>query len=115
MSNETPNAIEMHRKRGRPAKTEAPARHDGNYKDAEPTERLVALVLRRGWWPYEGAKYRDEDGKQQTYSTPEMADGTVNETARKRAKFLPGARIEVPPAMARTLVEEGKATLDVDV
>lgn len=113
MSFETPNAQEMQRKRGRPAKADTPVRHDGNYDAPDPSERLVALVLRRGWWPYEDTIYRDATGERQTYRTPKLDDGTVNEMGRKRSKFEPGTRIEVAPSIARTLVEEGKATLDV--
>ena len=129
MSFQTENSAEMARKRGRgrPPKpqpeiveaaveqltTAAPA------AQPQPEERLIPLTLKRGWWPMDGTVYIIEDAYGQphrkNYKTPHTSTGEVDEMARKRDKFLPGTRIQVPVHIAKTLIDAGKADLDTSL
>lgn len=111
----TQNASEMAAKRGRPKADALQPEAQPEAAPERPAERTIPLVLRAGWWPYDGTLYMDPSGCQQVYRTPKMDDGTVDEMARKRTKFEPGTRIEVPASVARNLIDKGKATLDAGV
>ena len=116
----TENAAEMRAKRGYGKQTaphEAPKAEPAPEAavPTAPAERIIPLVLRCGWWPYEGTVYMDAVGTQQVYKTPIGPNGQVDEMARKRMKLEAGARIEVKASVARKLIDGGKATLDVGV
>ena len=125
----TENAAEMRAKRGRPpaaatitAPHMQPAEAPASAAPVAPrVERMIPLVLKTGWWPFNGTKYYAEVGRdyedrpimeQRIYETPLDERGQVDEMARKRLKFESGTRIEVPASVARVLTSGGKATLD---
>lgn len=115
MSFMTENAAEMAEKRGRgrppkPKPEEAEMQHN-----EKPAERMIPLVLKCGWWPWDGTVYRDAMGQEQVYRTPYGPDGTVDEMARKRTKFMPGTRVQVPVHVAKPLIDTGKADLDTSL
>ncbi len=119
----TENAAEMRARRGRPpavkpmvtAPHQAAETAPAERATTAPAERAIPLVLKSGWWAYDGTIYMDGHGRSQVYRTPMTATGEVDEMARKRLKFAAGTRIEVPASVARSLIDGGKATLDVGV
>jgi hypothetical protein len=112
----TENASEMARKRGRPKKVEeTPMEDSAPQPEERPQERIIPLILKRGWFPAEGTVYFDRDGNRQVYKTPTYSDGSVNEQARSRQKMGPGTRIQVPVYEAKPLIDGGKADLDTSL
>lgn len=81
-------------------------------KPEAPTEKMIPLKLRRGYWGKPGTKYKiphyDADGIATSYTEGEVSE-TGDEMARKNEKLLPGYFITLPESDARKLVNQGKA------
>jgi hypothetical protein len=128
----TENAAEMRAKRGRPPAAEKiTAPHQERPAPSEvgpparipaaPDERMVSVILLRGWWPSEGTIYSAEVGRDhndmpimedRVYTTPVDAHGQIDEMARKRMKLGEDTRVTVPYAVAKKLVNSGSALFD---
>lgn len=81
-------------------------------KTEAPTEKMIPLKLRRGYWGKPGTAYKiphyDKDGIVTSFTEGEVTD-TKDEMHRKQQKLLPGYFITLPESEARPLVNQGKA------